>query len=140
MSEGLLSFSAHITLQALAAPKDFQVPEAQKQENHTVPAPAQIQHKPALPWGRARRAEEKLCLPWDYLTSSAKTGRKMIIVAVLLANSVNKAMTIVMRMTATGGGTPSKGCRRPPIQADKPDSCRRGEQTSWRAALLCPCR
>lgn len=64
----------------------------------------------------------------------------MIIVAVLLANSVNKAMTIVMRMTATGGGTPSKGCRRPPIQTDKPDSCRRGEQRSWRALLLRPCR
>lgn len=59
------------------------------------------------------------------LTSSARTGRKMIIVAVLLANSVNKAMTIVMRMTATGGGTPSRGCRRPPIQTDRPDSCER---------------
>lgn len=141
MSEGLSSFSAHVMLQALAASKDFQVPEAQKHENHTVPVPAETQHKPALPWGRARRrAEEKLILPWDYLTSSAKTGRKMIIVAVLLANSVNKAMTIVMRMTATGGGTPSKGCRRPPIQTDKPDSCRRREQTSWRAELLRPCR
>lgn len=59
------------------------------------------------------------------LTSSARTGKKMIIVAVLLANSVNKAMTIVMRMTATGGGTPSRGCRRPPIQTDRPDSCGR---------------
>lgn len=106
-----------------------------------VPVPAQTQHKPAHPRVRARRgAEEQLVLPWDYLTSSAKTGRKMIIVAVLLANSVNKAMTIVMRMTATGGGTPSKGCRRPPIQTDKPDSCRRGQQTSWRVDLLCPCR
>lgn len=116
------------------------MPEAQEQENHTVPVPAQTQHKPAPPRGRVRRrAEEQLVLPGDYLTSSAKTGRKMIIVAVLLANSVNKAMTIVMRMTATGGGTPSKGCRRPPIQTDKPDSCRRGEQTRWRAELLRPC-
>jgi len=85
---------------------------------------------------KSKGAEEQLVLPWDYLTSSAKTGRKMIIVAVLLANSVNKAMTIVTRMTATGGGTLSKGCRRPPIQTDKPDSCRRrskqaGEQSSY---------
>lgn len=64
------------------------------------------------------------------LTSSAKTGRKMMIVAVLLANSVNKAMTTVMRMTATGGGTPSKGCRRPPIHTDKPDSCKGESENS----------
>lgn len=92
--------------------------------------------------------EEELLLPWDGLTSSAKTGRKMIIVAVLLANSVNKAMTTVMRMTATGGGTPSKGCRRPPIHTDKPDSCRTesknrshppaSQQGNWSSPRTCP--
>lgn len=90
------------------------------------------QHRPNTnpPTQGKEGAEEELLMPWDDLTSSAKTGRKMIIVAVLLANSVNKAMTTVMRMTATGGGTPSRGCRRPPIHTDKPDSCRR-DRKKW---------
>lgn len=58
------------------------------------------------------------------LTSSARTGRKMMIVAVLLANSVKKAMTTVMSSTARAGGTFSRGCSCPPIHADSPDSCR----------------
>lgn len=97
------------------ASKDFKVPAAllQEQENCTVPAPA-----PA-----PQTCLHRAALSTALLTSSARTGRKMIIVAVLLANSVNRAMTIVMRMTATGGGTPSRGCRRPPIQTDRPDSC-----------------
>lgn len=57
------------------------------------------------------------------LTSSASTGRKMMIVAVLLANSVKKAMTTVMSSTARAGGTFSRGCSCPPIHADSPDSC-----------------
>lgn len=65
-----------------------------------------------------------------YLTSSARIGRKIIIVAVLLANSVNKAITIVISTTATAGGTLSRGCRWPPIQTDKPDSCSRRENAA----------
>lgn len=61
------------------------------------------------------------------LTNSDRTGRKIITVAVLLANSVKKAITIVMRITATGGGIFSRGLRRLPIQMDKPDSCNEEE-------------
>lgn len=104
----------------LKSPGAGELPSACPNTNPTQTCPPKGQGKEG--------AEDELVLPWDDLTSSAKTGRKMIIVAVLLANSVNKAMTDVMRMTATGGGTPSKGCRRPPIHTDKPDSCRRGEQ------------
>ena len=61
--------------------------------------------------------------PVRTLTSSARTGRKMMIVAVLLANSVKKATTTVMSSTASTGGTFSRGCSCPPIHADSPDSC-----------------
>lgn len=57
------------------------------------------------------------------LTSSARTGRKMMMVAVLLANSVKKATTTVMSSTASTGGTFSRGCNCLPIHADSPDSC-----------------
>lgn len=62
------------------------------------------------------------------LTSSARTGRKMMMVAVLLANSVKKATTTVMSSTASTGGTLSRGCSCPPIHADSPDSCRGRKQ------------
>ena len=39
------------------------------------------------------------------LTSSAMTGRKMMMVAVLLANSVKQARKAVINMTAAAGGT-----------------------------------
>lgn len=57
------------------------------------------------------------------LTSSAMTGKNMIIVAVLLANSVKLARKAVINITAAGGGTWAKGWRWPPIQAASPDSC-----------------
>lgn len=63
------------------------------------------------------------------LTSSASTGRKMMMVAVLLANSVKKAMTTVMSIAASRGGTCSRGCNCPPIHADSPDSC--GQMYIW---------
>lgn len=55
-------------------------------------------------------------------TSSAMTGRKMIMVAVLLANSVKQAMKAVMSMTATAGGTWARGCKWFPIHTANPDS------------------
>lgn len=55
-------------------------------------------------------------------TSSAMTGRKMMMVAVLLANSVKQAMKAVMKMTATGGGTCARGCKWLPIHTANPDS------------------
>lgn len=57
------------------------------------------------------------------LTSSAMTGKKMIIVAVLLANSVKPARKAVISITAAAGGTSAKGWRWPPIQEASPDSC-----------------
>lgn len=50
------------------------------------------------------------------------TGRKMMMVAVLLANSVKQAMKAVMKMTATGGGTCARGCKWLPIHTANPDS------------------
>lgn len=55
-------------------------------------------------------------------TSSAMTGRKMMMVAVLLAISVKQAMKAVMRITATGGGTCARGCKWLPIHTANPDS------------------
>lgn len=57
------------------------------------------------------------------LTSSAMTGRNMIMVAVLLANSVKHATKPVISITAAAGGTSAKGWRWPPSQAASPDSC-----------------
>lgn len=57
------------------------------------------------------------------LTSSAMTGRNMMMVAVLLANSVKQATKPVISITAAAGGTSAKGWRWPPIQAASPDSC-----------------
>lgn len=51
------------------------------------------------------------------------TGRNMIIVAVLLANSVKQAKKPVINITAAAGGTSAKGWRWPPIQEASPDSC-----------------
>lgn len=51
------------------------------------------------------------------------TGRKIMIVAVLLANSVKQARKAVISITAAGGGTSAKGWRWPPIQEASPDSC-----------------
>lgn len=65
------------------------------------------------------------------LTSSAMTGRKMIMVAVLLANSVKQAIKAVMRITATGGGTVANGCKRPPIHTARPDSCQRNTEGNF---------
>lgn len=68
-------------------------------------------------------------IPWDVeckktlLTSSAMTGRNMIIVAVLLANSVKQARKAVISITAAAGGTSANGWRWPPIQEARPDSC-----------------
>lgn len=47
--------------------------------------------------------------PRRILTSSDRTGRKMMTVAVLLANSVKKAMTEVISRTASTGGMFSRG-------------------------------
>lgn len=123
--EGLLSFSAHVMLQDLVLPR---VLKSLKPRSRKI-TQCLSQHRANTNLPPQGQGKEGQRMSWSCqdLTSSAKTGRKMIIVAVLLANSVNKAMTTVMRMTATGGGTPSKGCRRPPIHTDKPDSCRRGE-------------
>lgn len=57
------------------------------------------------------------------LTSSAMTGKNMMIVAVLLANSVKQATKAVINITAAAGGTWAKGWRWPPIQEASPDSC-----------------
>lgn len=43
------------------------------------------------------------------LTSSAMTGKNMIIVAVLLANSVKHATKPVINITAAAGGTSARG-------------------------------
>jgi len=50
------------------------------------------------------------------------TGRKMMMVAVLLANSVKQAMKAVMSITATAGGTWARGCKWFPIHTANPDS------------------
>lgn len=77
--------------------------------------------------------------PVRTLTSSARTGRKMMIVAVLLANSVKKATTTVISSTASTGGTFSRGCSCPPIHADSPDSCRgRKQEHLFTPSLLPP--
>lgn len=75
-------------------------------------------------------------LPRRGLTNSARTGRKMMMVAVLLANSVKKAMTEVMSITASKGGRASKGCSCPPIHVDSPDSCRGRQVTAHVDATL----
>lgn len=51
------------------------------------------------------------------------TGKNIIIVAVLLANSVKQATKAVINTTAAAGGTSAKGWRWPPIQEASPDSC-----------------
>lgn len=126
--EGLFSFSAHVRLQDLLLPR---VLKSLKPGAGKLPSacPSTEPTQTCPPQGPGKEGQR---MSWSCqdLTSSAKTGRKMIIVAVLLANSVNKAMTTVMRMTATGGGTPSKGCRRPPIHTDKPDSCKGESENS----------
>lgn len=56
------------------------------------------------------------------------TGRNIIMVAVLLANSVNVARNAVISITAAAGGTSAKGWRWPPIQEARPDSCQRTQE------------
>lgn len=83
--------------------------------------PGEAPSQGTLSWELGQRVHSPC--PTGTLTSSARTGRKMIMVAVLLANSVKKAMTTVMSRTASTGGTCSRGCSCPPIHADSPDSC-----------------
>lgn len=57
-------YPRYATGTCFVAPTDFKAPEAQKQENRTVPVRAQTEHKPAHLRGRVRRwAEEQLVLP-----------------------------------------------------------------------------
>ncbi|TNN73334.1 hypothetical protein EYF80_016497 [Liparis tanakae] len=46
---------------------------------------------------------------------AAMTGKNMIMVAVLLANSVKQARKAVINITAAAGGTSANGWRWPPI-------------------------
>lgn len=63
------------------------------------------------------------------------TGKKMMMVAVLLANSVKKMTTKVMVKTASVGDTFSRGCSWSLIHNDSPDCCKGGRGTEGRAPL-----
>ncbi len=54
-------------------------------------------------------------------TSSAKIGRNIVAVAVLLATSVNAAVITLKTNTRTSGGNPSNFVNTSPISADNPD-------------------
>lgn len=59
------------------------------------------------------------------------TGKNMIIVAVLLANSVKQATNPVINITAAAGGTSARGWRWPPIQEASPDSCQTPQEWGY---------
>ena len=63
------------------------------------------------------------------------TGKNMIIVAVLLANSVKQARKAVINITAAAGGTSAKGWRWPPIQEASPDSCQTPQDRGQRSEI-----
>lgn len=57
----------------------------------------------------------------------AKMGRKIVVVATLLAHSVKVAIRRQRIKAMAGGGTLSSGVSLSPSHFDRPDSCRRGE-------------